>query len=328
MKLIKVLIITFSIFMHSFNANAGENGSHEDFADGSYSNDIALALKNTNEGINNFTQHFYQETSDVGQKLFLYLGLIALAFHGMKVAMSSGSGSLSEPMAGLIRLIILAGITGWLLTPTGYNLMIVNGIDGLSNQLSELAIPGSNLQNGFISFTTAEFNVIGDIISKGAEQGLWDFLTKAGLLMLLTIILIGLFIIFSLLSIVAFLSVLVSVAIGMSIGPLFIPFLLLEKTTFLFDGWIRFMLTACFTKVVVAIIIAIGLFAFKALGTGPGSMLGAITVTTALGGMLVFQLLRAPEIAQSIMSGSAISFAKCGSKAGNLSVKGVTKLLK
>ena len=323
MKMLKVLVIAISLFILTFQAHATD-----EFASGSYQGDIGLALKNTSNGINNFTISFYQKTSEVGQKIFLYLALIAFSFHGFKVAMSSGS-SLSEPMSGLIRLIFIAGVISWLLSPSGYNLMIIGGVDGLSNKLSELAMPGSSsLQDGFISFTSAEFKVLGDILTKYSEQAWWEIFKDAGGMMLLTIILLGLFIIFSLLSIIAFLSVLVSVAIGIAVGPVFIPFLILEKTSFLFDGWVRFMLTACFTKVIIAMIIAIGLFAFKEIGTGESSMLGIITITAALGGMLAFQLLRAPEIAQSIMNGSAISFAKFGSKAGNLSIKGVTKLMK
>jgi hypothetical protein len=87
------------------------------------------------------------------------------------------------------------------------------------------------------------------------------------------------------------------------------------------------MITASFTKVIISIIISIGLFVFEAIGTGKDNILGMMTVSTALGGMLAFQLLRAPEIAQAIMSGSAVSFAKFGAKTMSGGMKGITKLM-
>ncbi len=116
--------------------------------------------------------------------------------------------------------------------------------------------------------------------------------------------------IFALLAFVGYLSALVSVAIALSIGPLFIPFLMVEKTSFLFDGWVKFTISACLTKVVIFILVAIGLFAFDGLASniGSSSVMGTLFLAAALGGMLAFHMLNAPQIAQALTSGGAVSF--------------------
>lgn len=43
--------------------------------------------------------------------------------------------------------------------------------------------------------------------------------------------------------------------IGMMLGPILIPFLVWEKTEWLWDGWLRFMTTAAITKITTAIMV-------------------------------------------------------------------------
>ena len=327
MKILKYFVVTMLVFMVTFTTNANAASGDTEFANGDYSGEITPALKNLVVGVNNFITDFQQKTTDISEKLFLYLSIIAISFTGIKLAMSSGS--LSEPMSALIKTIFLIGFTTWLLND-GYNLMVVAGIDGLCNKLAELALPGTGtkFEDGFINFSTAQFSVLGDILKAYTEQGWWDTFNNFGSMLIFTVLLMALFIIFSLLALIAFMSVIVTVGIALAVGPIFIPFLVLEKTSFLFDGWVRFMIAASFTKVIIAIIVSIGLYSFKAIGTGQGGIMGMMIVTTALGGMLAFMLLRAPEIAQSIMSGNAVSMAKFASKAMSSGMKGITKLAK
>ena len=328
MKILKYLVVTVLVFMVTFTSSANAAFGDTEFASGDYSGEITPALKNLVVGVNNFITDFQQKTTDISEKLFLYLSIIAISFTGIKLAMSSG-GSLSEPMSALIKTIFLIGFTTWLLND-GYNLMVVAGIDGLCSKLAELALPGTGtkFEDGFINFSTAQFSILGDILKAYTEQGWWETFNNFGSMLIFTVLLMALFIIFSLLALIAFMSVIVTVGIALAVGPIFIPFLVLEKTSFLFDGWVRFMIAASFTKVIIAIIVSIGLYSFKAIGTGQGGIMGMMIVTTALGGMLAFMLLRAPEIAQSIMSGSAVSFAKFGAKTMGSGMKGIAKLIK
>lgn len=238
-----------------------------------------------------------------------------------------GSGSLSESMSKLMQSIFLICFVFYLMGD-GYNTMVVGLIDGLCNKLASLALPqGASLQDGFINFSSSQWNVISAIWSTYDQQGWFQMLQGIGVILILTLVLQVLFIIFALIAVIGYMSVLVTVGIGLSIGPLFIPFLVLDKTSFLFDGWVRFMIGASFTKVILAIIISVGIFAFKSIGTGT-NVLGMMIVSTAFGGMLAFQLLRAPEIAQAILSGNAVSFSRFASRAGNAMSKTTSMLSK
>ncbi len=48
----------------------------------------------------------------------------------------------------------------------------------------------------------------------------------------------------------------VLVAVGLTLGPIMIPFYLMPVLSFLFDGWLRFMITAGFFKLVATIMLA------------------------------------------------------------------------
>ena len=85
---------------------------------------------------------------------------------------------------------------------------------------------------------------------------------------------------------------------------------MVEKTSFLFDGWVKFTISACLTKVVIFILVAIGMFAFDGLASSGGSVMGSLFLATALGGMLAFHMLNAPQIAQALTAGGAVSFGR------------------
>ena len=244
-------------------------------------------------------------------KLFISLSIIALSWAGIKITMSSGSGSLSEPMTLMIRTIFLMGFVYYLLSPDGYKLMVVNFVGGLTDEVALLAMPeGTSTVSGMLDFSNSQLIILSNAWAKISGAGFWAFATNLGGMVIFTILLQILYAIFAILAFIGFLSALVSVAIAFSIGPLFIPFLMVEKTSFLFDGWVKFTISACMTKVIIFILVGVGLFAFDGLASSGGSIMGTLFLATALGGMLAFHMLNAPQIAQALVSGGAVSFGR------------------
>lgn len=322
MKILKYLIIAMLFFMVTFHAQADD--AREEYISGSFASDMAATVKSVQSGVTNFQNNFQQNTTSIAEKLFGLLAIVSISFTGIKLAISSGS--LSEPMSAFIRTIIMVGFTYYLMGD-GYNLMVVNGIDGLSNLLSNQALPaGSTIMDGFVNLTQSQYSVLSAIWEKNSAQGWLDIAQGFSGVFLLSIVLQVLFILFNLLAFVGFMAAIVTVGIAIAIGPIFIPFLLVERTSFLFDGWLKFMIGASFTKVIISIIVAVGLFCFQAIGTGESSALGKLLVCTGLGGMLCFMLLRAPEMTQSLMSGSTVSFARFAARAGKAIGGGVGSL--
>ena len=327
MKILKFLVVALAFFVVASHAmaastpiSASPSPPKVDWAGGHYYDDIGSALKNLGAGVDNFTQNFYQNTQEIGQKLFMYLSIIAISWAGIHLALAGGT-SLSVPMSKMLQTIFLVGFVFYLMGD-GYNTMVVGLINGLCDKLASLALPaGANLQDGFINFSSAQWGTISGIWDTYQQQGWFEVVTGLGAMTVLTIVLEVLFIIFTLIAMIGYMSVLVTVGIGLAVGPLLIPFLVLDKTSFLFDGWVRFMIGASFTKVILAIIISIGIFVFKSLGASGLSPITMLIISTAFGGMLAFQLLRAPEIAQAILSGNAVSFARMAGRAGNAVAK-------
>lgn len=76
-----------------------------------------------------------------------------------------------------------------------------------------------------------------------------------GFVSLLIICLTSFFILWSLLTFVFILNAgQVMLYVGLAVGPILIPFLLIENLSFLFNGWLRFMISAALFKVIAVII--------------------------------------------------------------------------
>lgn len=276
----------------------------------SFEQDIKIAIDGLTKSIASFSGSYRAQITPEGIKLLTLLSIISIALAGMKLAMTSGS--LSEPMSRILTTIFTIGFASFLMSPAGYDMMIVNGIDGLMNKLAEFALPGtSSLSDGFSNFMQSEFEILGGIIATLKDYSLYDWFTKAGFTLLLVVFMFLALLLMSLLGMVAVLTALVMVAIALALGPIFIPFLVVEKTSFLFDGWLKFTINACLTKVIVAILLGIGVAAFSALGANFGgvtdSMAGTLLGALAISGVIGTLMLTAPGIASALTSGGAIT---------------------
>lgn len=105
----------------------------------------------------------------------------------------------------------------------------------------------------------------------------------------------------------------VLIAVGMILGPVLVPWLLLEPASFLFDGWLRFMITAALWKIVGAALMVITNAAivaarsqvdnstlFTATSTDIQSLI-VVSIITCIG---IFMMWQAPSIASGLVSGS------------------------
>jgi hypothetical protein len=96
--------------------------------------------------------------------------------------------------------------------------------------------------------------------------------------------------------------------IGMSLGPILVPWLIWQRTEFLFDGWLKFMIIAAMTKLVAALMISMvtGSVAVDSspLGLAKVDMAVAymIAIVAAIGAFMMWQV---QGIAQALISGGA-----------------------
>jgi hypothetical protein len=80
------------------------------------------------------------------------------------------------------------------------------------------------------------------------------------------LILAAIFIMFSLVTFVFVINAgTVMLFIGLALGPVLIPFLLIQKLSFLFDGWLRFMISASLYKVIAFLVATLALSTIDAV---------------------------------------------------------------
>lgn len=112
----------------------------------------------------------------------------------------------------------------------------------------------------------------------------------------------------------------VSVGIVLAFAPIMVPFLMWQPTKMIFDGWLKFLITACLLKVVAGLMLSIAALILAEMSTTAAQIAaesrGSSGVETLMidmlqmGMLLVFSALAAllmamsPSLANGLMSGS------------------------
>jgi len=104
----------------------------------------------------------------------------------------------------------------------------------------------------------------------------------------------------------------IMINIGLLLMPVMVPWVLLDSSKFIFDGWLHFMIKAGMTKVVGAIIYAISIKAVNSAmdlseqgfqANEPLVMFMAYAASFLLVGLMAFLMLQATGIAEGLISG-------------------------
>jgi type IV secretory pathway VirB6-like protein len=280
----------------------------------SFEDDIKKAIGSVNKAITDFANNYREAVKPVSVSLLTYLSIISISLAGIKLALTSGS--LSEPMSKMISTIFVIGLATYLISD-GYETMFIDTIGGLIKHLITLTPNGTpELADMLTRFMEEQFKFIGTIMASFSELSLYDIFFKYGpSLIMLGFMFVGM-LITALTAMIATLTAMVTLAIALAVGPVFIPFMVLEKTSFLFDGWVKFVINATLTKLIVAIIVGIGIASFTAIAsnfvaTSPdqilGSLMGTVLAAFGISGVIGVMLLSAPGLASALTSGGAIN---------------------
>lgn len=139
-----------------------------------------------------------------------------------------------------------------------------------------------------------------------------------------------------------FTQVMVKVALMMM--PIMVPFIMLEKTRFIFEGWLKFLITAGFTKIVGAALFGMLLgsveqsvdYANAQIAKENGTVIAFYVYSTLLlvTGLMVFIMMQTQQIGNALVSGvvqggfrfNHMSAANKTGQAGSQLTKGGMKL--
>lgn len=268
-----------------------------------------------------------------GKRLYAVILLILISWVGIRMMLDEGG--MPKAMAGIIKIILTAGIASFFLnadtqtqlvkgfdycaakavTATGANLSIEDPASGIMSIMATGLTAAANMWSG--PDTKGDTNDkaldnekkrswLQDLMNAASIDNILgvfgETLAKIGITLLL-LIAIALFVIQLLMS-----QVLVN--IGLILAPLFIPWLLWESSSFLFHGWLKFMIVTGVQKIVGALLFGLSIKLIDAVGvlsvsTDSASTFDFFAYSTAL--VLVLMMVgliwQVPSIAAGIVSG-------------------------
>jgi hypothetical protein len=240
----------------------------------------------------------------IGLRIVLSLATIMLVWFGIQEALASAQGGQGFNMARFLNFFMLISFAYM------FVLYYDSSIPGIGYSLKSFISDG----------TTDLANTIGHDATASMLQSIDASLQKSGPgmamftapYMLIAYIMnqISLAVLAALTSVIIAYGEIAAAIIGL-LGPIFIPFLIIEKLEFLFWGWLRAFLSFSFYKVVAAATMSIlgHLYMSNATNlmdfTNPIKMLQNFPFIILLTVVNIFILIKIPAMTASIFSGSS-----------------------
>jgi type IV secretory pathway VirB6-like protein len=255
-----------------------------------------------NQGITSLTTTSGRSIDALGFRMFVALLTTMMVWFGVQEALSSAQGGSGFNFARFIHFVVLASFA--------YTLI----------EFYDSAIPGVGYSfKDFISVGANNVaNMIGQDAANQMNQTITDMQSQIGssilkavmneyfaIVMVLVQVLLGIFSA-TIAAIIAYGAV--AAAVTAILGPIFIPFLLVDKLSFLFWGWLRAFIGFSFYKVVAAAVLAVLGHLYKLFYAGlipldASTLISKLPLLILLILVNIFILFKIPAITSSILSG-------------------------
>jgi hypothetical protein len=240
----------------------------------------------------------------MGLRIVLSLATIMLVWFGIQEALASAQGGQGFNMARFLNF--------FLLITFAYTFVLYydSSIPGIGYSLKSFISDG----------TTDLANIIGHDATASMLQSIDGSLQKSGpgmamftapyMMVAYLVNQISLAVLAALISVIIAYGEIAAAIIGL-LGPIFIPFLVIEKLEFLFWGWLKAFLSFSFYKVIAAATMSILGHLFMAYSTNlidftnPIKMLQNFPFIILLVVVNIFMIIKIPAITASIFSGSS-----------------------
>jgi len=240
----------------------------------------------------------------MGLRIVLSLATIMLVWFGIQEALASAQGGQGFNMARFLNF--------FLLITFAYTFVLYydSSIPGIGYSLKSFISDG----------TTDLANIIGHDATASMLQSIDASLQKSGpgmamftapyMMVAYLVNQISLAVLAALISVIIAYGEIAAAIIGL-LGPIFIPFLVIEKLEFLFWGWLKAFLSFSFYKVIAAATMSILGHLFMAYSTNlidftnPIKMLQNFPFIILLVVVNIFMIIKIPAITSSIFSGSS-----------------------
>ncbi len=240
----------------------------------------------------------------IGLRIVLSLATIMLVWFGIQEALASAQGGQGFNMARFLNFFMLISFAYM------FVLYYDSSIPGIGYSLKSFISDG----------TTDLANTIGHDATTSMLQSIDTSLQKSGpgmamftapyMMVAYLVNQISLAVLAALISVIIAYGEIAAAIIGL-LGPIFIPFLVIEKLEFLFWGWLKAFLSFSFYKVIAAATMSILGHLFMAYSTNlidftnPIKMLQNFPFIILLVVVNIFMIIKIPAITASIFSGSS-----------------------
>lgn len=260
-------------------------------------------------------QQLAGKLQSAGIDLLTGLGVIVITWELLTgLLKQAGPGEL---LASILPTSLKIGVIAWIINDyTWFSSQILLGFDVVSGLLSGAQSGSSALQSAVASITMTAQNIWNSFGTSGEGPGFWDVVRGlAGsatfylkLLLLATTLalaaIVGAFFILS--------QTLAGIALAL--GPIFLPWYIVQGMSWISNGWERYVLSACLMKVVGVMLLGFIQSMTKTLMVAAQSYgdenamvfdVVATVVVLTISLLMVYLSFQIPAIAQGLVSGSA-----------------------
>lgn len=250
-----------------------------------------------------------------GINLLTGLGVIVISWQLLTgVLKEAGPG---EHLATVLPVSLKIGVIAWVINDySWFSSQILEGFDTVSALLSGAQSGSSALTSAIASLTLTAQNIWNSFGTSGDEPGFWDVVRGlAGgatfwlklLLMITTLTLAAI--------VAAFFILSQSLAgIALALGPIFLPWAVVQEMSWISNGWQRYLVSACLMKVIGVIMLGFIQSMTRTLMVAAQSygdqnavvfdVVGTVVILT-ISLLMVYLSMQIPAIAQGLVSGSA-----------------------
>ena len=254
--------------------------------------------------------------ADVSGKLFAYLAIISIIMWSIQNLMFGDKG-VKEFFLYFLFLMVVRGLLA------DYNFFFVQGVANFFADLGKI-VAGTSSGSPMERFGTLAQNIYRDMIKIDAGSALsLNPVTMASTAIAnnLTFLFATLLIIVLALVILGTITLIqIYVAIALIVGYIFVPFMIFKPLEFLWNGWLKFLITSCLSYFLIYLVTALMQSTINSLANSTLSFSGA-SWSTIWGFMFLLAIfaylfLKIPSIAGEIVSGMP-----------NMSFSGVTSVV-
>ena len=251
-------------------------------------------------------------TNASGQ-LFFYLAVISLILWSIQNLMFGDKG-IKEFMLYFFFLIVVRGLLA------GYNFFFVGGVAVFFKDLGQTAAGTHDsvmAYYGLLVLNTYKYIIEASANSGTLVGGILLSLTGVGeaitalifFFVTLVLLILGLIVLGTIVLIHAY------IAIALISGYILVPFMIFKPLEFLWNGWLKFLITACFSYFLLYVVMALekgtlsAVASSSALNASPKTF-GSVLAILFLIAIFAYLILKVPSIAGEIVSGMPnISFS-------------------